>query len=135
MASTQTDVRWISLKMDKKSRQEDQESRPVILIRTNGTSMVDIPTSLVSNVVLGKRESVSFEGKYVNYCQEKVKQNYYRKPDLQFKRAVLGVGLFLIFLSFVLVGTVMWFSYKFTNKEIEREFSLLFNMTSIKDIE
>ena len=83
--------------------------------------MVDIPTSLVSNVILGKRESVSFGENYANYCKQKVKQDYYRKPDLQFKKAVLGVGLFLIFLSFVLVGTVMWFSYKFTNKEIERQ--------------
>ena len=54
-------------------------------------------------------------------------------PDIQFRRAVLGVSMFLVILSSVLVGAVMWFSYKYTDKEIERNFLKMFNITVMKD--
>ena len=36
-------------------------------------------------------------------------------------------------LSSVLVGAVMWFSYKYTDKEIERNYLHMFNITEMKD--
>ena len=87
--------------------------------------MVDIPTYLTAPVILNCEMTtpVQYHGEI---CGRKNKRLI---PDLQFRRAVVGVGTFLIVLSSVLVGAVMWFSYQYTDKEIERNFWKLYNIT------
>ena len=55
------------------------------------------------------------------------------KPDIPFRRAVVGLGVSLVALCGVLVAVVMWFSYNFTEKEIERNYLKMFNITDMKD--
>ena len=111
-----------------------KSENPITLIRGISTSMVDIPTYMATPVSLGYL-SGSPGQPIVKYTRHLPVSRNRIKPDIQFQIAVLGVSIFLMVLSSLLVGAVMWFSYKYTDKEIERNFLQMFNMTEMKDID
>ena len=111
---------------------EPASKTPLTLIRGISSSMVDIPTYVATPVSLGHlSESPGLP--IVKFTRHQPVSMRRMNPDIQFRRAVLGVSMFLVILSSVLVGAVMWFSYKYTDKEIERNFLKMFNITVMKD--
>ena len=123
----QNSSRGSEQKLDKESSKAN-----ITLIRERTFSMVDIPTYLATPVTLGHKSRITAMPviKYGLHQPSNIRQIM---PDMKFRRAILGVGVFLIILSTVLVGTVMWFSYTYTDKEIERNFLILYNRTDNKD--
>ena len=111
---------------------EPASKTPLTLIRGISRSMVDIPTYLATPVALGHM-SGSSGLPIVKYTRHQPVNMRQIKPDIQFRRAVVGLGVSLVVLCSLLVMVVMWFSYQFTEKEIERNFLKMFNITDMKD--
>ena len=105
---------------------------PTSIIRCISSSMVDIPTYLATTVALGHL-SGSSELPIVKFKRHQPVRMRDIKPDIQLRRAVVGVGVFLVILCSVLVMVVMWFSYQSTDKEIERNYLNMFNITDMMD--
>ena len=113
--------------------EKESAKATITLIRDKTRSMVDIPTYLATPVTLGHKSTITAMP-VINFGRHQPANIRQIIPDMKFRRAILGVGVFLIILSTILVGTVMWFSYTYTDKEIERNFLKLYNRTDNKDM-
>ena len=105
---------------------------PITPIKGISSYMVEIPTFKATPVSLGHisgRPGLPI----VKLTLHRPVNTRRVNPDIQFRRAVLGVIVFLMILSSVLVGGVIWYSYKYTDKEIKRNFLKMFNITEMKD--
>ena len=111
---------------------EPASKTPITLIRGISSSMVNIPTYLTTPVGLGHL-SGSSELPMVKFMGQQPVNMRDIKPDIQFRTAVVGVGVFLVILCSVLVMVVMWFSHQSTEKEIERNYLNMFNITDMMD--